>query len=76
MYRDYVDISFYVANEKGLVTPVVRNAESLDMIGIEGAIAALGRKARDNKLTIEDMAGGTFTISNVCFLKIVVISLY
>jgi len=64
VYRDYVDISVAVATEKGLVTPVVRNAESLDMVGVEKAIAELGAKARDNKLTIEDMAGGTFTISN------------
>ncbi|KAH7401537.1 putative Dihydrolipoyllysine-residue succinyltransferase component of 2-oxoglutarate dehydrogenase complex, mitochondrial [Pyrenochaeta sp. MPI-SDFR-AT-0127] len=64
VYRDYVDVSVAVATEKGLVTPVVRNAESLDMVGIEKAIADLGKKARDNKLTIEDMAGGTFTISN------------
>jgi 2-oxoglutarate dehydrogenase E2 component (dihydrolipoamide succinyltransferase) len=64
VYRDYVDISVAVATEKGLVTPVVRNAESMDMVGIEKAIAELGKKARDNKLTIEDMAGGTFTISN------------
>ncbi|KAF1946457.1 dihydrolipoyllysine-residue succinyltransferase component of 2-oxoglutarate dehydrogenase-like protein complex [Clathrospora elynae] len=64
VYRDFVDISVAVATEKGLVTPVVRNAESLDMVGIEKAIAELGKKARDNKLTIEDMAGGTFTISN------------
>ncbi|EEH23375.2 hypothetical protein PABG_05586 [Paracoccidioides brasiliensis Pb03] len=64
VYRDYVDISVAVATEKGLVTPVVRNAESLELIGIEKAIAELGKKARDNKLTIEDMAGGTFTISN------------
>ncbi|KAL9123206.1 MAG: hypothetical protein Q9187_000223 [Circinaria calcarea] len=65
IYRDYVDISVAVATEKGLVTPVVRNTESLDLVGIEQAIAVLGKKARDNKLTIEDMAGGTFTISNV-----------
>jgi 2-oxoglutarate dehydrogenase E2 component (dihydrolipoamide succinyltransferase) len=64
VYRDYVDISVAVATPKGLVTPVVRNAESMDMITIEQAIADLGRKARDGKLTIEDMAGGTFTISN------------
>ena len=64
VYRDYVDISVAVATEKGLVTPVVRNSESLDMVGIERVIAGLGKKARDNKLTIEDMAGGTFTISN------------
>jgi 2-oxoglutarate dehydrogenase E2 component (dihydrolipoamide succinyltransferase) len=64
VYRDYVDISVAVATEKGLVTPVVRNAESMDLVGIEKSIAELGKKARDNKLTIEDMAGGTFTISN------------
>ncbi|KAJ5463588.1 Biotin/lipoyl attachment [Penicillium sp. IBT 31633x] len=64
VYRDYVDISVAVATEKGLVTPVVRNTESKDLVGIEKAIADLGKKARDNKLTIEDMAGGTFTISN------------
>ncbi|MCJ1378013.1 2-oxoglutarate dehydrogenase complex E2 component [Xylographa soralifera] len=64
VYRDYVDISVAVATEKGLVTPVVRNIESLDLVGIENAIAELGKKARDGKLTIEDMAGGTFTISN------------
>ncbi|KAF4983830.1 hypothetical protein FZEAL_867 [Fusarium zealandicum] len=64
VYRDYVDISVAVATEKGLVTPVVRNVESMDMIDIEKSIADMGKKARDNKLTIEDMAGGTFTISN------------
>jgi len=64
VYRDYVDISVAVATEKGLVTPVVRNAEELGLVEIERAIADLGKKARDNKLTIEDMAGGTFTISN------------
>ncbi|KAJ5726482.1 Dihydrolipoamide succinyltransferase [Penicillium malachiteum] len=64
VYRDYVDISVAVATEKGLVTPVVRNTETMDLVGIEKSIADLGKKARDNKLTIEDMAGGTFTISN------------
>ncbi|KAL8674779.1 MAG: hypothetical protein Q9168_000863 [Polycauliona sp. 1 TL-2023] len=64
VYRDYVDISVAVSTEKGLVTPVVRNAETMDLVGIEKAIAELGKKARDNKLTIEDMAGGSFTISN------------
>ncbi|KAI0701047.1 dihydrolipoamide succinyltransferase [Cytidiella melzeri] len=64
VYRDYVDLSVAVATPKGLVTPVVRNAESLSMIEIEREIASLGKKARDGKLTIEDMAGGTFTISN------------
>ncbi|RMZ79580.1 hypothetical protein DV737_g3303, partial [Chaetothyriales sp. CBS 132003] len=64
VYRDYVDISVAVSTPKGLVTPVVRNAESLSMVEIEQEIANLGKKARDGKLTIEDMAGGTFTISN------------
>jgi 2-oxoglutarate dehydrogenase E2 component (dihydrolipoamide succinyltransferase) len=64
VFRDYVDISVAVATPKGLVTPVVRNAESMDLIAIEQAIAELGKKARDGKLSIEDMAGGTFTISN------------
>ncbi|RDA86560.1 hypothetical protein CP532_5144 [Ophiocordyceps camponoti-leonardi (nom. inval.)] len=64
VYRDYVDISVAVATERGLVTPVVRNVESLDMIGVERAIADMGKRARDGKLSIEDMAGGTFTISN------------
>ncbi|KAK7039607.1 dihydrolipoamide succinyltransferase [Favolaschia claudopus] len=64
VYRDYVDLSVAVATPKGLVTPVVRNAESMNFIGIEKEITALGKKARDGKLTLEDMAGGTFTISN------------
>lgn len=64
VYRDYVDISIAVATAKGLVTPVVRNAESLDVIGIEQEIVNLSVKARDGKLTLEDMSGGTFTISN------------
>lgn len=64
VFRDYVDISVAVATEKGLVTPVVRDAQSMDMLGIEKSIADMGKKARDGKLTIEDMAGGTFTISN------------
>ncbi|OSX61188.1 hypothetical protein POSPLADRAFT_1040385 [Postia placenta MAD-698-R-SB12] len=64
VYRDYVDLSVAVATPKGLVTPVVRNAESMNFVDIEREIAALGKKARDGKLTLEDMAGGTFTISN------------
>ncbi|PPQ74696.1 hypothetical protein CVT24_003788 [Panaeolus cyanescens] len=64
VYRDYVDLSVAVATPKGLVTPVVRNAENLSLIQIEQEIAALGKKARDGKLGLEDMAGGTFTISN------------
>lgn len=64
VYKDYVDISIAVATPKGLVTPVVRNAESLSVLEIEQEIVNLGKKARDGKLTLEDMAGGTFTISN------------
>jgi len=64
VYRDYVDLSVAVATPKGLVTPVVRNAESMGLVDVEKEIAALGKKARDGKLSLEDMAGGTFTISN------------
>ncbi|KAN0063344.1 hypothetical protein ACQY0O_004510 [Thecaphora frezii] len=64
VYRDYVDLSVAVSTDKGLVTPVVRNVESMSVVEIEQAIADLGKKARDNKLTLEDMTGGTFTISN------------
>jgi 2-oxoglutarate dehydrogenase E2 component (dihydrolipoamide succinyltransferase) len=64
VYHDYVDLSVAVATPKGLVTPVLRNVEDMGYVDIERNIAALGAKARDNKITIEDMAGGTFTISN------------
>jgi 2-oxoglutarate dehydrogenase E2 component (dihydrolipoamide succinyltransferase) len=64
VYRDYVDLSVAVATPKGLVTPVVRNIESMSLVQIEKEIAALAKKARDGKLSIEDMAGGSFTISN------------
>ncbi|CCF56872.1 hypothetical protein KAFR_0B05760 [Kazachstania africana CBS 2517] len=64
VYRDYMDISVAVATPKGLVTPVVRNCESLSVLDIENEILKLSHKARDNKLTLEDMTGGTFTISN------------
>jgi len=62
VYRDYVDLSVAVATPKGLVTPVVRNAESMGLIDIEKEIASLGKKARDGKLSLEDMAGGSFTM--------------
>ncbi|KAF3931703.1 hypothetical protein ABW19_dt0204211 [Dactylella cylindrospora] len=64
VFRDYVDVSVAVATEKGLVTPVIRNVETLDLIGIDKAIAEIGEKARTGALTIEDLVGGTFTISN------------
>lgn len=64
VFRDYMDISIAVSTPKGLVTPVVRNAESLSILDVEKEIARLGKKARDGKMSLEDMAGGTFTISN------------
>ncbi|XP_040925551.2 dihydrolipoyllysine-residue succinyltransferase component of 2-oxoglutarate dehydrogenase complex, mitochondrial-like isoform X2 [Betta splendens] len=64
VYRDYVDISVAVATPKGLVVPVIRNVETMNFADIEKAINALGEKARQNELAVEDMDGGTFTISN------------
>ncbi|KAI8819346.1 uncharacterized protein EV422DRAFT_534409 [Fimicolochytrium jonesii] len=64
VYHDFVDVSVAVATPKGLVTPVLRNTESLSIVEVEKALSALGKKARDNQITIEDMAGGTFTVSN------------
>ncbi|KZT54629.1 dihydrolipoamide succinyltransferase [Calocera cornea HHB12733] len=64
VYHDYVDMSIAVATPKGLVTPVVRNADEMGMIQIEKEIAELGKRARDGKLGLEDMAGGTFTMQD------------
>lgn len=64
VYHDYCDISIAVSAPKGLVVPVIRNAESLSMAEIEAKVMELAGKARDNKLTIEEMTGGTFTITN------------
>ena len=64
VYHDYCDISIAVSAPKGLVVPVIRNAESLGMAEIEKKVVELATKARDNKLTIEEMQGGTFTITN------------
>ncbi len=64
IYHDFCDISIAVSAPKGLVVPVIRNAESLSMAGIEAAVFQLATKAKDNKLTIEEMTGGTFTITN------------
>ncbi|KAF9437571.1 2-oxoglutarate dehydrogenase complex E2 component [Entomortierella beljakovae] len=64
IYNDYVDVSVAVATPKGLVTPVVRNAESLSFVEVEKTIAQYGAKARDGQIAIEDLSGGTFTISN------------
>jgi len=64
VYHDYCDISIAVSAPKGLVVPVIRNAESLGMAEIEAKVLELATKARENKLTIEEMTGGTFTITN------------
>jgi 2-oxoglutarate dehydrogenase E2 component (dihydrolipoamide succinyltransferase) len=64
VYHDYCDISIAVSAPKGLVVPVIRNAESLSMAEIEKKVAELAGRARDNKLTMEEMQGGTFTITN------------
>ncbi|CAH0403918.1 unnamed protein product [Chilo suppressalis] len=64
IYRDYVDISVAVATPKGLVVPVIRNVQNMTYADIELTVAGLAEKARTGKLTIEEMDGGTFTISN------------
>lgn len=64
IYRDYVDISVAVATPKGLVVPVLRNVQDMNYADVEKGIAALGDKAKKNELAVEDMDGGTFTISN------------
>ena len=64
IYHDYCDISIAVSAPKGLVVPVIRNAESLSMAQIESAVVELATKAKNSKLTIEEMTGGTFTITN------------
>ncbi|XP_055387680.1 dihydrolipoyllysine-residue succinyltransferase component of 2-oxoglutarate dehydrogenase complex, mitochondrial [Condylostylus longicornis] len=64
VYRDYVDISVAVATPKGLVVPVLRNVEGMNYADIEIAMAAIAEKARKGAIAVEDMDGGTFTISN------------
>lgn len=64
VYHDFCDVSIAVSAPKGLVVPVIRNAESLDMAQIEKKVVELATKARDNKLTMDEMTGGTFTITN------------
>jgi 2-oxoglutarate dehydrogenase E2 component (dihydrolipoamide succinyltransferase) len=64
VYHDYCDVSIAVSAPKGLVVPVIRNAESLSMAEIEKKVVELATKARDNKLSMEEMQGGTFTITN------------
>ena len=64
VYNNFVDVSIAVSAPKGLVVPVIRNAESLSFDQIEKEVVRLATKARDNKLSIEEMTGGTFTITN------------
>ncbi|TZF81864.1 2-oxoglutarate dehydrogenase complex dihydrolipoyllysine-residue succinyltransferase [Pedobacter sp. BS3] len=64
VYSDFADVSIAVSAPKGLVVPVIRNADSKSLAEIEKAVVELAGKARDNKLTIEEMTGGTFTITN------------
>jgi 2-oxoglutarate dehydrogenase E2 component (dihydrolipoamide succinyltransferase) len=64
IYKNYYDIGVAVGTPQGLVVPVLRDADTMSFAEIEGTIADLGRRARDGKLTIAEMTGGTFTISN------------
>lgn len=64
VYNDFADISVAVSAPNGLVVPVIRNAESLSVADIEKTIGSFGKKAKEGTLTMEDMKGGTFTISN------------
>jgi len=64
VYKNYYNVSFAVGTDKGLVVPVLRNADELSFVDIEKNIKEISEKARDGKLTIEDLQGGTFTISN------------
>ncbi len=64
VYKNYYDIGIAVGSPQGLVVPVLRNADTLSLAGIEGGIVELGTKARDGKLSMADLSGATFTISN------------
>ncbi|MFD3263299.1 2-oxoglutarate dehydrogenase complex dihydrolipoyllysine-residue succinyltransferase [Phenylobacterium ferrooxidans] len=64
IYKNHYDIGVAVGTDRGLVVPVVRDADALNLAGVEKAIGALGKKARDGALAMEDLQGGTFTISN------------
>ena len=64
VYKNYYHIGIAVGTDKGIVVPVVRDADALSLAGIEKAIADFGKRARDGKLKIEEMQGGTFTITN------------
>ncbi|WP_338794125.1 2-oxoglutarate dehydrogenase complex dihydrolipoyllysine-residue succinyltransferase [Bernardetia sp. MNP-M8] len=64
LYHNYADVSIAVSSPRGLVVPVIRNAEQLSFAGVEKEVVRLAVKARDGKLTIDEMSGGTFTITN------------
>lgn len=64
VYRDYVDISVAVATPNGLIVPVIRNCESLGFADIEKTLIEMANKGKTGSITAEEMAGGTFTISN------------
>ena len=64
VYHDYADISIAVSTPRGLTVPVMRNVESMSMADVERKVVELAGKARDSKLTTEDLTGGTFTITN------------
>ena len=64
VYHGYADVGVAVSSDRGLVVPVLRNAEQMSLAEIEGGIATYGKKARDGKLSIDEMTGGTFTITN------------
>ncbi|MGO0692832.1 2-oxoglutarate dehydrogenase complex dihydrolipoyllysine-residue succinyltransferase [Pseudomonas guariconensis] len=64
VYHGYADVGVAVSSDRGLVVPVLRNAESMSLAEIENGIATFGKKAREGKLAIEEMTGGTFTITN------------
>ena len=64
VYHDYFDIGIAVSSERGLMVPVLRDADQLGFAEVERDIAALGKKARDNTMTMDDLTGGTFTITN------------
>jgi 2-oxoglutarate dehydrogenase E2 component (dihydrolipoamide succinyltransferase) len=67
---DFCDISIAVSGPKGLMVPVVRNAENLSFRGVEADIKRLAIKARDGQITVDDMTGGTFTITNGGVLEV------
>jgi 2-oxoglutarate dehydrogenase E2 component (dihydrolipoamide succinyltransferase) len=64
IYKNYINMGIAVGTEKGLVVPVIRDVQNMGLADIELAVAEMGRKARDGKLAIDDLQGGTFTMSN------------